>query len=207
MPLVNNYDGFIFDYGKVLVSSQTEAEIAKLAEIAGVPKDDFEEHYWTDRLDYDKGLMTGVEYWQTLGSQAGKPLKLDQVAQLIELDSTSWMHFDEPMWAFVDELRASGKRVAVLSNMPSDLGEAIKARTQRFDLFDHVTLSYAVRSVKPEAAIYEECLAGIGTPRKRTIFFDDKRVNVQGAEMLGLPAIEFLDRDTVLRQMRGDLPS
>jgi putative hydrolase of the HAD superfamily len=74
-------------------------------------------------------------------------------------------------------------------------------------LFDHVTLSYAVRSVKPEAAIYEECLAGIGTPRKRTIFFDDKRVNVQGAEMLGLPAIEFLDRDTVLRQMRGDLPS
>ena len=203
MAPVNNYDGFIFDYGKVLVSSQTEAEVAKLAAIVGIPKDAFEELYWTDRLDYDKGSMTGIGYWQALGTQAGKLLTLDQIGQLIELDSTSWMHFDEPMWAFVDELRASGKRVAVLSNMPLDLGEAIKLRTQRFGLFDHVTLSYEVRSVKPEAAIYEECLAGIGTPRKRTIFFDDKLVNVQGAEMLGMDAIEFLDRDTVLRQMRG----
>jgi FMN phosphatase YigB (HAD superfamily) len=38
---------------------------------------------------------------------------------------------------------------------------------------------------------------------KRTIFFDDKIANVKGAEMLGLAAVEFLDRDAVLRRMRG----
>jgi putative hydrolase of the HAD superfamily len=203
MALVNSYDGFIFDYGKVLVHDQTEAERAEMAKIVGIPLDRFEELYWKDRLDYDKGSFTGIEYWQALAKTDGKVLNLDQIDSLISIDSQSWMHFDEPMWQFVEELRAAGKRVAILSNMPMDLGENIKTQPGRFSLFDHVTLSYEVKSVKPEAPIYENCLAGIGTPLKKTVFFDDKIVNVRGAEMLGLDAIEFLDRDTVLKRMRG----
>jgi HAD superfamily hydrolase (TIGR01509 family) len=114
------------------------------------------------------------------------------------------MHFDEPMWDFVEELRALGKRVAMLSNMPMDLGETLKAQTKRLARFDHVTLSYEIKSVKPEAAIYEDCLTGLGTAPKKTIFFDDKIANVKGAEMLGIDAIEFLDRDAVLKRMRGE---
>jgi hypothetical protein len=35
------------------------------------------------------------------------------------------------------------------------------------------------------------------------VFFDDKIANVKGAEMLGLAAVEFLDRDAVLGMVRG----
>ena len=203
MALVNEYDGFIFDYGEVLVHDQRETERVRMAKIAGVSLSDFDELYWKDRLDYDKGLMTGVEFWQALGSSAGKQLTLDQIESLVDLDSTSWMHQDDAMWKLVKELRSSGKRVAVLSNMPADLGERIRANTDWFSAFDFVTLSYEVKSVKPEATIYEHCLAGIGTALKRTIFFDDKIANVKGAEMLGLDAIEFLDRDAVLKRLRG----
>lgn len=203
MALVNSYDGFIFDYGKVLVTDQSTAERAEMARIVGIPVEQFEELYWKDRLDYDKGLLTGVEYWGTLAKEAGKVIGLDQVNSITEIDGLSWMHFDEPMWEFVEELKARGKRVAMLSNMPADLGIALKARTDRLAAFHYVTLSYEIKSVKPEAAIYEECLAGLGTDRKKTVFFDDKIVNVRGAEMLGMDAIEFLDRDKVLKQMRG----
>jgi putative hydrolase of the HAD superfamily len=105
------------------------------------------------------------------------------------------------MWDWVARLKAAGKKVAILSNMPMDLGVAIKARTDRFNHFDHVTLSYEVKSVKPEPAIYEECLAGIGTELRKTVFFDDRIANVQGAELLGLSAIQFLDRNAVLLKM------
>ena len=203
MALVNAYDGFIFDYGKVLVHEPRETERVRMARIAGMSLSDFDELYWKDRLDYDKGLMTGIEYWQTLGSAGGKQLTLEQIQSLVDLDSTSWMHQDDAMWEFVKDLRLAGKRVAVLSNMPADLGETIKAKTDWFSAFDFVTLSYEVKSVKPEATIYEHCLAGIGTALKRTIFFDDKIANVKGAEMLGLDAIEFLDRDAVLQRLRG----
>ena len=69
--------------------------------------------------------------------------------------------------------------------------------------FDQVTLSYEVRSVKPEAPIYEHCLEGLGTEAGRTVFFDDRIANVQGAEMLGIHAVEFLNRDKVLGLFRG----
>jgi putative hydrolase of the HAD superfamily len=113
------------------------------------------------------------------------------------------MQFDEVMWDWIAQLRAAGKRVAILSNMPRDLGEALKSTTDRFQYFDHVTLSYEVRATKPEPAIYEHCLEGLGLPAKETLFLDDRIANIQGAEMLGIDSIEFLNRDDVLLRVRS----
>lgn len=203
MALVDAYDGFIFDYGGVLVHHQTDAEQRLLAETAAIPSDTFSELYWGTRLDYDEGLVRGSEYWQNIAQRAGTWLQPDTIDRLIEMDNVSWMHYDETMWEWIEELRGMGKRVAVLSNMPVDLGEVLKTKTDRFARFDHVTLSYLVHSIKPQPAIYEHCLEGLGVSADRAIFFDDRIANCQGAEMLGLKAIEFLDRDKVLLQMRG----
>jgi putative hydrolase of the HAD superfamily len=203
MALVSSYEGFIFDYGGVLVHHQTDADQARLAEIAGVPKDVFTELYWADRLDYDKGILTASEYWQALAVSAGSSsLTQMQVEKLIELDAESWMQFDDVMWNWIQQLRGAGKRIAMLSNMPRELGEALRSRTDRLNQFDQVTLSYEVHSVKPEPAIYEHCLEGIGTTPAQTLFLDDRIANVQGAELLGIRAIQFLDRDDVLLRLR-----
>src|SRR5579884_1327256 len=202
MALVSSYDGFIFDYGGVLVHAQTEADQARLAAIAGVSKEAFSELYWSERLDYDKGDLTAAEYWQGLTSRAGGGrLSQQQLEQLIDVDNQSWMQFDQVMWDWIDQLRAAGKRVAMLSNMPRELGEALKLRTDKLSRFDQVTLSYEVHAVKPEPAIYEHCLEGIGTSPEQTLFLDDKIANVQGAELLGIRSIQFLDRDDILLRL------
>ena len=202
MAPANDFDGYIFDYGGVLVFHQSDADQARMAQAVGIPTEQFTELYWTTRLDYDKGLVSGPEYWATLGRSAGKMLTLKVIDELMDIDATTWMNFDEPMWRWIEELRRAGKRVAMLSNMPSELGEAIKARTDRMKRFDYVTLSYEINSAKPEAPIYEHCLAGLGTEPGRTVFFDDRLANVQGAEMLGMQAVEFLNRDEVLSRFR-----
>jgi putative hydrolase of the HAD superfamily len=203
MAPVKDFDGYIFDYGGVLVLHQSEADQARMAQAAGIPTEQFMELYWASRLDYDKGLLSSLEYWAELGRSGGKMLSPSVIDELMELDSTTWMNFDEPMWRWIDELRGAGKRVAMLSNMPGELGETIKARTDRMKRFDHVTLSYEINSAKPEAPIYEHCLEGIGTDPARTVFFDDRLANVRGAEMLGMQAVEFLNRDDVLARFRG----
>ena len=202
MARANSYDGYIFDYGGVLAHHQTDAEQARLAAIAEIPQERFSSLYWDTRLDYDKGSVTATEYWRNIGRGANKALTDAVIEQIVDTDNRSWMHFDQAMWDWIGELRAAGKRVAMLSNMPRDLGEALASQTDRLRAFDHVTVSYDVRSAKPEPAIYEHCLAGIGTAPERTIFFDDRIANVQGAESLGIHAIEFLNRDDVLRRMR-----
>jgi putative hydrolase of the HAD superfamily len=202
MAPAKGFDGYIFDYGGVLVHHQAEAEQARMAQAAGIPFEQFAELYWATRLEYDRGVVSGPEYWAAIGRSAGKVLTPPVIDRLTEIDSVTWMNFDEPMWAWIAELRGAGKRLAILSNMPSDLGETIKARTDRMKRFDFVTLSYEVHSVKPEPAIYEHCLEGIGTDPARTVFFDDRIANVHGAEMLGLQAVEFLNRDEVLARYR-----
>ncbi len=202
MALVSDFEGFIFDYGGVLVHHQTAGDQAKMAAIASVPQEKFTESYWSDRLGYDKGLVTNVEYWNDIAQKCGVTFNAQQIDDLSELDTESWMRFDQPMWDWIDELRRVGKRVAMLSNMPRELGEALKSRTDRLRSFDHVTLSYEVRSAKPEAVIYEECMEGIGTAPEQTLFLDDRIENVQGAEMLGIRAMQFTSRDEVLLRLR-----
>ncbi len=202
MARVNEYAGIIFDFGGVLVGHQTDADQAKLAKLAGIQSDQFSERYWSHRLDYDKGLLSRVEYWQKVVRNGGGTLPLDTISRLADLDNRSWMHFDPLMWEWIEQLRSAGKPIAILSNMPRDLGDALK-KTDRLHPFNQVTLSYELGSAKPEPAIYEHCLASLGTPPKDTLFLDDRIENVHAAEMLGIAAIHFTNRDEVLSKLRS----
>lgn len=203
MAHANDFHGFIFDYGGVLVLHQTDEDRLSLAQTAGMEAALFDKSYWAERLDYDRGLLTASAYWNKVAAAAEITLRPDQVEQLTEIDTVSWMRYDQPMWDWIDELRIAGKRVAMLSNMPLDLGEALKARTDRLAAFDHVTLSYELRAAKPEPVIYESCLDGLGTAADTTLFLDDRLENITGAEMLGIQGIQFTSRDKVLPRLRS----
>lgn len=203
MGLLNSYDGLIFDYGGVLVHDQTAEDRARLAAMAGVPEARFADLYWANRVDYDKDLLTAAQYWEGVAAAVGSTVDRTTLAQLVEIDTSSWMVFDSVMWEWIEQLRAGGKRIAMLSNMPRDLGNALKTRTDRLGKFDFVTLSYELRAAKPEPAIYERCLEGLGLAPENVLFFDDKIANVQGAELLGIRAMQFTGRDEVLARLRG----
>ena len=201
MALVDRFSGVIFDYGGVLVGHQTEQDRIRLAEIAGVPVDVFDSAYWPDRGVYDKGLVTAEDYWNDIAKKAGTQFTGEQMLHLIDYDNHAWMRFDEQMYAFVDELKAAGKRIAVLSNMPRELGEALKP-TSAFRPFHHITLSYELRSIKPEPEIYKSCLAGLGTKAEDTLFLDDRIENIEGSRALGIYSVQFTSRDEVLPGLR-----
>lgn len=71
MALVDAFDGIIFDYGGVLAHHQTPEDQAHLARIGGIEPELFSELYWSNRIGYDKGAVTGTEYWQNLALRAG----------------------------------------------------------------------------------------------------------------------------------------
>jgi len=191
MALVDQYAGVIFDYGGVLVAHQSAQDAAHLAELAGLSPEVFHQVYWSDRLRYDKGLVSADEYWNDMARRAGTAFTAEQIQKLVDADVESWLNFDASMYTFAKALREQGKKVAVLSNMPLELGEALKSRTQGFEPFAHLTLSYEVHSVKPEPEIYEHCLAGIGLEPEQALFLDDRIENLRGAQRLGIHALQF----------------
>jgi putative hydrolase of the HAD superfamily len=203
MALVSSYEGFMLDYGGVMARHQSDADQAKLAQIAGIPKDLFTQLYWSERPDYDRDVISGTEYWHNVAQAADIALTQEVVQELINFDNRSWMQFDSVMWEWIEQLRAAGKRVGLISNMPRDLGEALKSGTQKLSNFDQVTLSYEIHALKPEPAVYEHCLEGLDTAPEQTLFLDDRIENVQGAELLGIRAIQFTTRDDVLLRLRS----
>ncbi len=206
MALVDSYPGVIFDYGGVLVHHQTDEDHSKMARIAALEPERFSELYWSDRGDYDRGSLTGEEYWARIGLRAKKTFQAETIASLIEYDTVAWMKFDPVMFEWIDRLRLGRKKLAILSNMPPDLGMALKSQTDKLALFDHVTFSYEVTSIKPEPAIYESCLEGLGLSADEVIFLDDRIENVNGAELLGIRAVQFTSRAAVFPLLTDWVP-
>ena len=181
----------ILDYGGVICFHPPEQEVDELVTRTGVPKDVFLENYWGLRAAYDRGDLSYGEYWGEVARCAGRSYTAEQVEEFVRLDVRFWLHVDTRMIAWVRTLKASGRKVAMLSNMPRELGEYMKSHLDWLRDFDHITLSYELRSVKPDAAIYEDAIAGLGVRPEEAVFIDDRAENIAAAEALGIRALLF----------------
>lgn len=62
---------------------------------------------------------------------------------------------------------------------------------EAIELFDVITLSFAVGAIKPQPEIYQKHLDDMGVEPVELIFTDDRQENCRGAETLGIKAIYY----------------
>ncbi len=181
----------VFDYGMVLTGQPDAVAHAALLRLTGLPLELFEPLYWADRQAYDEGKLTGIAYWQKLLREAGLPTERESVEELNRWDARLWTVQNPVMLAWQLELKRRGLLTAILSN----IGDAVLASMEReFDWihrFDVRVWSYQLGVAKPDPAIYRHTLAELGVQPEETLFIDDKRVNIEAAQALGIQAIEF----------------
>ena len=97
----------------------------------------------------------------------------------------------------VDQLRAGGVKVALLTNnwYVDEPTHAIDEASRRSlilveaDRFDVVVESCRVNMRKPETAIYELVLQRLNVRGDEAVFLDDLKENIAGAEQLGIHTI------------------
>jgi FMN phosphatase YigB (HAD superfamily) len=63
------------------------------------------------------------------------------------------------------------------------------------------TFSSEVGMIKPDPAIYEHTLHGLGISASESLFVDDREINIQAARALGMHAIQF----SSISQLKDDL--
>jgi epoxide hydrolase-like predicted phosphatase len=109
---------------------------------------------------------------------------------------------DPTMFALVEELRALGVRVALLSN---SWGNTYPR--ERIDaLFDPVVISGEVGMRKPFTPIYELTLERLGLAADRAVFVDDAEPNVLGARAVGMRALLHTGADSTRAALADLLP-
>lgn len=198
----------IFDYGNVVSEPQGAEQIEGMATVLGLPREDFEKHYWALRVAYDEAQFEPTEYWDQVARLAGRTVSPSQIDELNDLDARSWMHPRMAISAWERALRQSGLRTALLSNMPVTLRDALRDCPWLPD-FHWRTLSCDVRIAKPAREIYLHCLSGLGLAPADVLFLDDREPNVRAAQDLGMYALQFRTmNDLALEiQIGFDLPA
>jgi len=193
-------DAVLFDYGGVLTLPVRES-IAAWQEADGIDPRSFSRilKAWLSR---DAGDGTPIHRLET-GELSIAEFDVLLAAELTTLDGGTvvpvgvlqrmfaGMRVDPAMFTLVEDLRAAGIRVGLLSN---SWGNTYPRK--RIDaLLDPVVISGEVGLRKPQAAIYELALQRLRLPADRVLFIDDAEPNVLGARRVGMQA--FVHQDAI----------
>jgi putative hydrolase of the HAD superfamily len=181
----------ILDYGQVLARRPTAEEFGRMAEMFNVSFDLFYERWEASRGPYDRGDFTAEEYWLKLAAETDTSLDGRQIEILRKVEVEVWAHLDPGMLDWVSQLYAAGIKTGLLSNMPWDLVKHVRTNSSWMDNFTFKTLSAEVKLIKPDAAIYEHTLRGLGVSAEEALFVDDRENNIRAARALGMHAIQF----------------
>lgn len=76
--------------------------------------------------------------------------------------------------------------VACLSNTNAIHWETMTVKFGLHTLFDQHFLSHELGMLKPDREIFEHIPAALGLQPERILFFDDNRINVEGARSVGM---------------------
>ena len=181
----------VFDYGMVLTGEPNVAARNELLRITGLSHERFEQLYWADRHAYDEGKLTGLAFWEKL-LKDGELNQDAGVAEELNLwDARMWTTQNPAMLAWQLELKQRGLLTAILSNMGDNVHANMQREFEWLSRFDVLVWSYELRVAKPDPAIYLHVLKELGTRPEETLFLDDKLVNIEAAEALGLRGIVF----------------
>jgi putative hydrolase of the HAD superfamily len=182
----------IFDFGYVLSLPPQPSDYQRLATLAGIDGKPFEEIYWGNRADYDRGAIDGPTYWRRIAKAADKELTPAQIESLIVNDIAIWMRANPVMMEWVRALKRGGLKIAVLSNMPFEISRYMRQYAPWFRDFDYVCFSAEVQLAKPGAAIFHACLEVVNSRLEECLFIDDRAENVEAARALGMHALKFV---------------
>ncbi|WP_225802841.1 HAD family phosphatase [Streptomyces sp. NK15101] len=211
VPPAAPVEAVVLDYGGVLTLPVKES-IAAWIEADGIDPQSFSRtlRAWMSRdapvgtpiHRLETGELSVAEFDVLLAAELttvdGRPV--DPVGVLSRL--FAGMRPDPAMFALVEELRALGVRVALLSN---SWGNTYPR--ERIDaLLDPVVISGEVGLRKPAAPIYELTLARLGVAPASALFVDDAEPNVLGARAVGMRAHLHVDAPSARAALAALVP-
>ncbi len=110
-----------------------------------------------------------------------------------------------PMIELMRELKAEGKRMAMLTNNVREWEPLWRSMLPVDEIFETVVDSGFVGVRKPEARIYEMTLERLGLPAEACLFIDDLAHNCDGAREAGMTAVHFRDNEQAIEEIRAAL--
>lgn len=112
----------------------------------------------------------------------------------IRLVMENWIDMLTPKAESIEvlkELKNKGYNIYVLSNFHEKAFKRVSSENDFFTLLDGEVISYKIKLIKPEREIYEYLLNKYKLIPEETLFIDDVKENIDGAESHGISTFLF----------------
>lgn len=187
------FKNYIFDFGKVIVEFEPEYMTRQYIKdekgIKLAKEVIFDRLYW-DRLD--EGSISNSEVISNFKNRLPNELQEDAVKVY-----NNWYYhlpFINGMPELVRDIKATGGKLYLLSNISVTFAEnyaKVPALCELLSLFDGLVFSAPIKKVKPNREIFEHLLNEYSIDAKDSIFIDDNKNNIAGAELVGIKGYLF----------------
>lgn len=177
----------VFDLGGVVVGRTYQQNKGIHEAFKFLQGEDFPQ-YWKD---FDRGVVTQPEVAQHLSERTGKTVL--QCSDMIDTIRDMYDEFPATV-ELIKRLSDAGYALYVLSNMPYEFYDYM-SKFDVFKYFDDVLISSQEKVMKPDPAFFNLLFERFGLVPSETLFIDDKRMNIDAANKLGLHTFHFTDSE------------
>ena len=161
----------ILDYGEVLCYPPTAEEMGRMAALFGMEPVPFRKLWDREpaalrpRRSFSRGLLGlgGKGCRHAARRRSNSPNSANGTLKCGRTTIPT-------MVQWLRQIHSSGVKTGLLSNMPHEMIRYVRQKFAWLDQFDHLTFSAEVSLIKPDAAIYEHSLRGVGVAAVRSAF-------------------------------------
>lgn len=177
----------IFDVGDVILREKDHTKRFEWEQRLGLPAGQLTKLVQDSEpaAQAASGEVSERQVWEAVAAQLG----LD-AAQIPELQRDFWAseQIETALVEFIQSLRPHYK-IGILSNAWSDARYFHNTRFKMNSWVDAAVYSAEVKLLKPDPRIYQILLDQLELPANECIFVDDKPVNIEAAQALGMKGV------------------
>ena len=174
----------VFDLGRVVFAQDPAKSTAEFKQFFSYVSLTPMPQFWTD---YDMGVLSFDQVAEELAAYRGVEPKFAREMINIAIGKQETIR---PTEKLIDELKAAGYKLYVLSNMSREFIDFLRTK-EVYSYFDGDVVSCEVGVVKPMPQIYDILLDRFALVPSQTLFIDDRKENVEAAEAKGINAFHF----------------
>jgi FMN phosphatase YigB (HAD superfamily) len=197
---VDEIRGIIFDFGRVICDFDVRIFLRKAAPYSGRTPADLDALMPSTMefaTAYETGLISSEEFFAQLSAKVSLRMPREEFVRAY----TDIFTPIETTFELIRQLKPRYK-LGLLSNTSVLHFEKGIKPVAVFPLFDTVSLSYEVRSMKPDRRIYDDAIRKMGLPPGACVYIDDIAANVAAGEALGLRAIQYTTHGALVADLR-----
>ena len=186
----------LFDLGNVLVFFSHDRMCEQLGQLCDRSTEDVR-HLLLDsgvQWNYERGRLSPAQFHEWFQEATRQKVPFDDLRRAAS--DIFWLN--EPIVPVLDQLKAQGLRLVLLSNTCITHFEWIREHYDVLQRFDACVTSCGAGAIKPEPAIYEAALREIGCEPGDCFYTDDIPKYVTAGRQHGLMAEVFTDVPALL---------